>query len=671
MPFFDQAYFMNLSFSISTIIPTSRQIGFFILFLLHGLSQPVQCQDSGTSTSPYQDSIRALINNLDNDADRFLQFTRIFHRLNHKDTSLTKLYLDTLASFEDKVPDDYFAGHFYYQRGRMLKQQRKFTEAFADLKRAIPAFASSKNTLMEARTNHLVGTIHSATQMFDEAFEYTSRAATLYRTIEGEENNLAGALVNMGTSQQRAGNFGPAQAYFREAAIIYRKINNQAKLFHPFLNLGMTHGRMEQLDSAIFYYNKALEVVDIQGGRKEFLKAYVHNNLSATYKLQEKLDLALITGKKAYDVFKAMGRGRETAAIAGNLGDILTDQGRYAEGIPLLQEGLSVVGPDISIRRTLHEMMVEAFRGTGQLDSMDFHLKRYISLTNDLSDQRRETAISESEGKYQNQLKQAEIARLQAEEALNEARIRRQWWIIGGSLVLLTLISTLLYRVFAQGKEISEQRNALSNSLEEKETLLKEIHHRVKNNLQMVSSLLSLQSRYVTDDTAIAALKMGNSRVRSMALIHQKLYMKDTVSTQIQAGEYLHQLFEELVANLTHKTLELRTETDIEDIDLDIDTLIPLGLITNELITNSLKYAFPDGEKGTLRLTLKKTAGSILLRLQDDGIGTDINPAEDPESFGYLLINSLCDQLNGQLIVDGQNGMLTELRIPEKLHQPI
>lgn len=615
-------------------------------------------------SSPYQDSIIALISDLDDEADKFLQYTRIFAKLNYRDTIVTKAYLDTLASFKGKIPTDYFASHFYYHRSKMYQGQRKHAEALADAKRAIPAFATTGNTLMQARANHLASGALSATQDFDEAFAFASEATKLYRVDGTDENDLAGALVTMGTSQQRAGNFGPALAYFREAEAIYRRAGNKRSLFHPLINLGVTHGRMEQLDSAIYYYKQALEVASLQGNRKGFLTAYINNNLSATYKLQEKMDLALTTGRKAYDVFKAMGRGRETAAIAGNLGDILADQGRYAEGIPLLQEGLSVVGSDVAIRRTLHEMMVEAFRGTGQLDSMDFHLERYISLTNELSDKRREEAIIETEGKYQNQLKQAEITRLEETEAADKARIKRLWWIIGGGLLLLTIISALLYHVFAQGQKISQQRNALSKSLEDKETLLKEIHHRVKNNLQMVSSLLSLQSRYVTDDTAVAALKMGNSRVRSMALIHQKLYMNDTVSTEIQAGEYLHQLFEELIGNLTPKTLKLKTETDIEDLDLDIDTLIPIGLITNELITNSLKYAFPDRSEGSLLLSLKKETGTILLRLQDDGIGTDTNPAQNPVSFGYLLINSLCDQLNGQLIVDGRNGMVTELRIP-------
>jgi len=651
---------MNIHFATSSrhFLFCLLCLGFFLCFSTVGFAQVEEA-------SPYRDSITTLIGGLDRDADKFLQYTRIFAKIDYRrDTTTTKAYLDTLASFEGSVPTDYFTSHFYYHRGKMFQGQRKYAKSLADAKRAIPAFAASDNAYMEARANHLASSIYSATQEFDQAFSHASRAATLYRTVEGEENDLAGALVNMGTSQQRAGNFGPAQAYFREAEAIYRRLGKQENLFHPLLNLGITHGRMEQLDSAIFYYNKALEMVSLQGGRKNFLIAYVNNNLSATYKLQKNFDQALITGRKAYEVFKTMGRGRETAAVAGNLGDILADQGRYAEGIPLIREGLAVVGPDVNIRRSLHEMMIGAFRGTGQLDSMTFHLKRYITLTNELSDKRREEAITATEGKYQNQLKEAEISRLKETEAADKARIRRQWWIIGSSLLLLSIISTLLYRVFAQRKQISEQRNALSKSLGEKETLLKEIHHRVKNNLQMVSSLLSLQSRYVTDDTAVAALKMGNSRVRSMALIHQKLYMNDTVSTDIQAGEYLHQLFEELIGNLTPVTLKLSTETDIEDLDLDIDTLIPMGLITNELITNSLKYAFPDRPEGTLSLTLKKDADTILLRLQDDGVGTSFNPAENPASFGYLLINSLTDQLNGKLYVNGKNGMITELRIP-------
>ena len=137
----------------------------------------------------------------------------------------------------------------------------------------------------------------------------------------------------------------------------------------------------------------------------------------------------------------------------------------------------------------------------------------------------------------------------------------------------------------------------------EREVLLKEIHHRVKNNLQIISSLLNLQARFIKDKSAVDAVQEGRNRVKSMALIHQKLYQQDNIQG-INMPEYIENLSRALLTSYKIKGDRITVDRKVDAIYLDIDTAIPLGLIINELLTNSLKYAFPENEKGELKISL-------------------------------------------------------------------
>jgi len=205
--------------------------------------------------------------------------------------------------------------------------------------------------------------------------------------------------------------------------------------------------------------------------------------------------------------------------------------------------------------------------------------------------------------------------------------------------------------------DISDRKQVegqLVESLREKEVLLKEIHHRVKNNLQIVSSLLKLQSGYIDDDRAVMLFQDCYNRVRSMALIHEKLYRTDDL-TSIDAAEYLENLALNLFSSYRGDRVELKLECD--RIPLDIDTAIPCGLIVTELVSNALKYAFPNGKKGRLRVQLRRADRGLELAVSDDGIGLPANfNIEEVDSLGLQLVSNLTAQLDGVLSLDTREG---------------
>lgn len=211
--------------------------------------------------------------------------------------------------------------------------------------------------------------------------------------------------------------------------------------------------------------------------------------------------------------------------------------------------------------------------------------------------------------------------------------------------------------------EIKDAESKILSSLKEKEVLLKEIHHRVKNNMQIISSLLSLQANHTGSDVAREILKESRGRVKSMAMIHEKLYHSDDLG-KLNIEDYLKNLVTDILKSYSDVSSEIQAKFDIEKLFLNIDTAIPMGLLVNELVSNSCKHAFPDG-KGNICVKLKSSDDKYTLTVSDNGVGLpgDIDPFE-ASSLGLQLVVSLSIQLEGDLEVlrDGETSYILTFR---------
>ncbi|MEO0571866.1 MAG: sensor histidine kinase [Bacteroidota bacterium] len=233
-------------------------------------------------------------------------------------------------------------------------------------------------------------------------------------------------------------------------------------------------------------------------------------------------------------------------------------------------------------------------------------------------------------------------------------------WSRDWHILLWVVIPLLAFLFLFNGLHVRKQssRNTahsdLKAKLNEKETLLKEVHHRVKNNLQTVSSLLSLQSRAVANAKIEAIIKSSQHRVVSMSMVHEMLYKRDDYTSKIELEPYVSELCEYLIRSVKGNENKISTNLDIGDYRLSIDTVIPLGLIINETVTNALKYGIPDASAGEIKIHLtKKGANSYEMYLGDNGIGfpDDITP-KTTKSLGLKLIHNLARQLKGTIVRD-------------------
>jgi len=263
-------------------------------------------------------------------------------------------------------------------------------------------------------------------------------------------------------------------------------------------------------------------------------------------------------------------------------------------------------------------------------------------------------------------LQQKKDAELTFQKIENKQRRQQNNFLFLGLLVTVVFgvfISRRYQTTNRQKKIIEEQKKQMDISLqeikkknEEKELLLKEIHHRVKNNLQIISSLLDLQSNKIDDPTAKVAIADGQARVKSMALIHHKLYEHENIAT-INFKEYTEQLYHQIITSLTSLNPTLILEVD-STISFDIDTAIPLGLILNELLTNVCKYAFVDHPNPELKIKLQELEqGNYLLEVQDNGKGMpDDFQFQKARSLGLRLVRRLSKQLFGKTNYENRNG---------------
>lgn len=217
-------------------------------------------------------------------------------------------------------------------------------------------------------------------------------------------------------------------------------------------------------------------------------------------------------------------------------------------------------------------------------------------------------------------------------------------------------------------RELTERQQAeihLRAALTEKEVLLKEIHHRVKNNLQIVSGLLQLQAQSFSDPQIISALRESQNRIESMSLIHKKLYTSSDLG-QIDVADYIQSLALSLLTTYQIAPGTVSLQTEVEPVLLSLDQAIPCGLIINELVSNALKYAFPHHQPGEIHVKLCQVQRELVLTIQDNGVGLPgtLN-WEDTQSLGLSLVQALAtDQLDGTLEVEHSQGTKFCIRFP-------
>lgn len=373
----------------------------------------------------------------------------------------------------------------------------------------------------------------------------------------------------------------------------------------------------EQYNKGKAYIIKALDILEKYKIEKNTINPYAYGLLADLYMNEKKYDLAIINYEKSYQGYK-----------------LLNDD-----------KGAS----DINM------FIAKAYHKKGDLTTALQYYTQYFNKTIKFEKEANERGLRESE---------LQVNLLQQEKEINQKE--NQLYLFLVLLVIIFIILTLLIRNFRLKQKSNKKLAELNDNLEtknhlldaknaENELLLREIHHRVKNNLEVVSSLLALQSAQIDDATTKDAMTEGQNRVNSIGIVHQKLYQGTNLGA-VEMKDYFLNLSESILDSFGAEQ-RINLKLAMENLDLDIDTAVPLGLIVNELLTNCIKYAFPKGEKGTITIKLQKQDNNILrLEVADNGVGK--SGITHGTGFGGQLVSLLTQQLNGTMTEESQDGTI-------------
>lgn len=367
-----------------------------------------------------------------------------------------------------------------------------------------------------------------------------------------------------------------------------------------------------------------------------------------------------------------------------DIGHFYIDRHEYQKAAPFLARAFELkFTTTISRVRDLHLMMFRLDSAAGNYVRAIDHYQAYKELNDSLFSEAKSKAIEELIIKYEVEKKDQDLVLYEKENKIQQGRLGQAWqtrkWMIAGGVLMLIIMGLLFHnarikqkangRLKLQQREISRQNTSLQQLVMEKEWLMKEIHHRVKNNFHIVQGLLGTQSGYLKNDEALNALADSRHRVQAMSLIHQRLYQSDDLSG-INMSEYTHELMSYLRESFNVRS-SIQFQLRIEPVQLDISHSIPLGLIMNEAITNAIKYAFPDGRPGIIEVMLQRHGrDTFVLGIKDNGVG--LPPGVDIRqysSMGMVLIQGLSDDIDGKLTVSGAGGTLVRIEFKyERFH---
>lgn len=571
--------------------------------------------------------------------------------------------------------------------------------------------ASANDRVAKAQGHNIKGSILFYRGEYDEALVEWRQCYGIYASLDstdarGEHSlELASALNNMGIVHKRQGNLSTALEHYYSALKIREEVGAPYPIGASYLNIGGIYKSQGDPQQALLFFLKAKQL--FEEADDSYGKAAVLNNLGNIYELENDLDKAEDTYKQALRLFeeednlRGIGLGmnnlgivyqkqgdldkalahfarakeiREQSADKAGLASVLqkianchAEQGKNLMAIEGYRRSLELAEEDHMAKLMLegHEGISKVYAKTGQFEQAYQHQQRYHQLNDSLFSPKQKANLQKIQERYthfQDSRLQTARDELYLEQNASLTWSKRLIWALVISLLAIAALLVITFRRYRQNQVLSdklEDRNmevARANrslmetqvSEGEKEELLKEIHHRVKNNLQIINSLLRFQGYKVTDPEVVKHFEECQERIMSMSLLHEQLYRKENLS-MVDVSAYLKSLLEGLKESHS-KTKSISIHISVLVEVFGVNTMIPLGLVVNEIASNSFKHGFVGRERGKVNLTLQQDEDGYVLTMSDDGVGIeDPDIWEDPDTLGMELIKIFSGQLDGHV----------------------
>jgi len=569
------------------------------------------------------------------------------------DTARINALLNKGSAFIQTNPDSV---RYYTARAQALAAPPGFMEGIAralviqvECERNRANYSGGVSLALQAL--HLYDSLH----MVNESLKTTVLLADIYKEMGGEKGTLEylqKALTLAREAQQRA------EKEKNHPGIVL-SLNEQGIILR---DMARHTGKKDLLDTAFTRYQRAVGIVQQTGEAVQQLPR-LYNNISQVYNEHYKdYPKALEYLFKAVDLNTAKNNQYSLSHNYANISNAYLQMGDYSNALLYAHRmkatalALNVPGRKVNAYKQLAKIALRMQR----YDSAYYYAQHDRELSDSLNNTTKAGQIADMQTRYETQQKEAVIAVLDQSNAIKNKLL----WIVSAATAVLCLAVTLLYR---QKKTLQKQQGQIAAQANRLQWLIKELHHRVKNNLQVVSSLLNLQSHRIKDAEGKAAVRESRLRVQAMSLIHQRLYQVEDV-TSVNFSLYINDLIQMLATSYGRRPDEMDLQVTVEKEFLDVDTAMPMALLANEVITNAFKYAYGQVARPALHISLRKNNGQLLLSIADNGPGATY--MNDRAGFGTKLIDTLTQQLLAECRVETSGGTRYFFTIPyhEKLN---
>lgn len=482
--------------------------------------------------------------------------------------------------------------------------------------------------------------------------------AIRYSQATGDTARIYAPYMNYGLVLKEQGQYERAKEYMRASQAKLMQIDHTHGIALSYTNIGQILIKQDSLEEAFDAFTQAWEYQQKLG----WSPVDYYNNIAwiekqrGDYRKNHEYMLEAVqtipegyAPKSTADVYANLVEAKILLADSVYF-DLTNERSKlYSEALPYAQRGWQLADSVSSgnVKLKTAEILALVNSRLNRYEEAFKYSQIARELSDEINDQARTDAIARMATEFETERVEDENALLQETQKRQTAQLKQQRYLIAGALLVLILIVAISVIIQRNRLKLKKANAKVEKSLEEKELLLKEIHHRVKNNLQVVSSLLDLQSRGIEDQKALSTFMEGQNRVKAMALIHQKLYQNEDLAT-IDFAEYAQQLLSEL-ATIYKGAEEVKTVVQSsESAQFDIDTAIPLGLILNELISNAYKYAFTESS-GELMVSIQPLEnGKHQMIVSDSGQGLPQDfDLSKTKSLGLRLVRRLSKQLYG------------------------
>ena len=559
------------------------------------------------------------------------------------DKALT--YAEKGVSLADRTNSKIWQPYFYETRGRVHSNLMQFDSASIYLNKAMAAYKANNDKKGQANTYFRIGWIYKRKGDIEKGMNEDMQGLRLMESI-GDGAGISKAYNRLSEDLARQGRLKEALQYAMQSIDLSIKNDARYELLFAYFMAANTYIAMNENVQSLTYYNKAVDLIPGAGLNNMELASLLNSRGNALKHLNRYVE-ALKDYEAALALAKKMNLPFGISSGIANLGEVNLLMGNYekALGYQLETVRMQERDSDYSNLKENYMHVSSIYEQLGDYKNSLYYQKKALTLRDSLAPAESDAAMSELLTKYETEKKEATIT-----SQMNElSQQRRVQWLGAGLVVLLAVFLFFGYRSY---RNRTKTNKLLAAKNAENELLLKEIHHRVKNNLEVVSGLLALQSAQIDDPNTKEAMQESQNRVQSIGIVHQKLYQGENLGS-IEMKDYFLNLSESILDSFG-AAKRVTIECSMEKIDIDIDTAVPLGLIVNELLTNTLKYAFPNGQDGKVLIKLQKNKDGLHLEVSDNGVGK--SGLTQGTGFGGQLISLLTRQLGGSMREETTNG---------------